>query len=90
MPCLTVSYLYVVDLTVKMYSRFAEKPMLMSAKETGNYADDFVEETDSDYSDDFDEDTFEAELVSGENKTENLGDYLDDFEEIDEEEEQVQ
>lgn len=65
-----------------------EKPMLMSAKETGNYADDFVEETDSDYSDDFDEDTFEAELVSGENKTENLGDYLDDFEEIDEEEEQ--
>ena len=74
-----------------------EKANLMSAKETGNYADDFVEESDSDYSDDFDEDAVEAELANIENEASNettdesgvANDYPDDFEEIDDEDEQV-
>ena len=37
---------------------------MMSAKETGNYADDFVEESDSDYSDDFDDDALDQELCA--------------------------
>ena len=52
----------------------------MSAKETGNYADDFVEESDSDYSDDFNEEglnpedsaiDFEAVGSENQNGTEN-------------------
>ena len=35
---------------------------MMSAKETGNYADDFVDESDSDYSDDFDDEGVEREI----------------------------
>jgi len=54
--------------------------VLMSAKETGNYADDFVEESDSDYSDDFNEEglnpedsaiDFEAVGSENQNGTEN-------------------
>ncbi len=64
----------------------------MSAKETGNYADDFIEENDSDYSDDFDEDAIETELNGGDKEAEDYAfceEYPDDFEDIDEEDEQV-
>eukprot|EP00112_Aurelia_sp_Birch-Aquarium-sp1_P016335 Seg3695.3 transcript_id=Seg3695.3/GoldUCD/mRNA.D3Y31 product="Serine/threonine-protein kinase Nek1" protein_id=Seg3695.3/GoldUCD/D3Y31 len=80
----------------RIHEQAPEKQNLMSAKETGNYADDFVEESDSDYSDDFDEDAVEAELANIENEASNettdesgvANDYPDDFEEIDEEDEQ--
>lgn len=49
---------------------------LISAKETGNYADDFVEESDSDYSDDFDEDAPEPELIA--NDKEAASDFEDE------------
>ena len=42
------------------------------AKETGNYADDFVEETGSDYSDDFDEAAIEAEIIGNDDEARNL------------------
>ena len=77
---------------------------MMSAKETGNYADDFVEESDSDYSDDFNEEAvdpgdsaIDLEAVERENQNGNgntnesgvVAEYPDDFEDFDEEDEQV-
>ena len=69
----------------------------MSAKDTGNYADDFVEESDSDYSDDFDEVEIEDDLAESDNEDEKgntnesgvIDQYPDDFEELGEEDEQV-
>eukprot|EP00794_Sanderia_malayensis_P016761 gene16761-18455_t len=61
----------------------------MSAKETGNYADDFIEDGSDD--DEFGEDATEAELGDIDKEAENEDnacyDYPDDFEDIDEEDE---
>ncbi|XP_065072303.1 serine/threonine-protein kinase Nek1-like [Rhopilema esculentum] len=73
-----------------------DKSNLMSAKDTGNYADDFVEESDSDYSDDFDEVEIEDDLGESDNEDEKentnesgvIDQYPDDFEELGEEDEQ--
>ena len=63
-------------LLIDIHFFFLADAFLISAKETGNYADDFVEESDSDYSDDFDEDAPEPELIA--NDKEAASDFEDE------------
>lgn len=55
---------------------------LLSSKDTGIYADDFIEEDDGDYSDDFEEEDDDEEEEENESESEDVGeeDYEDDFE----------